>query len=97
VELGDLGAEVAHVDTPRVLHSVIDICRVLEQAIWVSRLKLQLTQRTEEGTSLNLLLRNAWILHPLIIIISNTQIRERLTFDTLHVIRREQIHFSVFF
>src|SRR5699024_9433214 len=80
VKLANFRTQITHVNSPGVLHGVIGICRVLEQAIWVSRLKLQLRQRAEELTSTNLTLRNSRILHPLIIIFGNTQIRERLTF-----------------
>ena len=93
VDLQNLRAEVRHVNA--ALNRVRAVNRVLEHDVRVAGLKLNLSDGLEELTRVDLLLTNTRVLDHIRVVLSDINVRERLTVDTLDIVRAEEVHVVV--
>ena len=91
--LQDLRAQVAVGDL--ALDGVRSVHRVLVHDVRVAGLELQLGQRLEELSRLDLGLADACVIDHFVVLLGHRDIGERDTVDALDVVGREQIHVVV--
>lgn len=93
VHLENLGAQVAHVDTPG--DGIGAVHRIFKHDVGITGLELQFGQGLEEGARVDLLLANTRIRHHLVILLGHADITKRHAVHPLDVIGREQVHVLV--
>ena len=93
VDLQDFRTQVGHGDAP--LNGVGCIHRVLEHDVGIAALELDLGQRLEEFTGVDLLLADALVTHHLVVFLGDGNLREGLAVDLFHIVRREQVHVGI--
>ena len=95
LELEDLRAKVTHLDPANMLHGVRFARNIREEQVRVPGLELYLTDPLEQFAGVDLLLRDAVVLNPVMVAVGDIALRERLALHLLHVVRGEQIHILV--
>ncbi len=91
--LQDLRAQVRHGDA--TLDRVRLIHRVLEDDVGVAGLELDLRDRLEEATRVDLLLVDTAVIHHLVVLLRHRNLGEGHAVHALHVVGAEQVHVLV--
>ena len=91
--LQDLRAQVRHGDA--ALDRVRLVHRVLEDDVGVAGLELDLRDRLEEATSVDLTLVDAPVIHHLVVLLRHRNLGEGHAVHALHVVGAEQVHVLV--
>ena len=91
--LQDLRAQVRHGDA--TLDRVRLVHRVLEDDVGVAGLELDLRDRLEEATSVDLALVDATVIHHLVVLLRHRDLGEGHAVHALHVVGAEQVHVLV--
>ena len=91
--LQDLRAQVRHGDA--ALDRVRLVHRVLEDDVGVAGLELDLRDRLEEATRVDLALVNTAVVHHLVVLLRHRNLGEGHAVHALHVVGAEQVHVLV--